>query len=150
MHGTSELPLAELLAARGVEWTLRAAESSSDAGGKPGGDARVRASLGAKWQAAEGGVQLGVVFSGGAAQAAGLSAGDVIVAIDGLRMNVAALERLLAVRRPGDQLAVHAFRRDELMTFTVVLAEAAADTCVLQLPQDAQARHRVEAWILGR
>lgn len=150
LHGTAELPLAELLAARGVQWTLRAPESASDAGGKPGSDSRVRASLGAKLQSAEGGVQLQVVFTGGAAQAAGLSAGDVIVAVDGLRMTVAALERVLATRRPGDRLDVHAFRRDELMTFALVLGEAAADTCVLQLPDDADARHRVEAWMLGR
>jgi len=45
---------------------------------------------------------------------------------------------------------VHAFRRDELMQFMVTLAAAPADTCVLTLPQEAQALNRAERWILGR
>ncbi|MDP2226035.1 MAG: PDZ domain-containing protein [Moraxellaceae bacterium] len=150
LRGTDELPLPELLTARGVQWTLRASESLADTGGKPASDSRVRASLGVKMQNADGGVQLQVVFSGGAAQLAGLSAGDVIIAVDGLRTNVAGLERLLATLRPGKRIELHAFRRDELLTVGVVLGEPVADTCVLQLPDDTQARQQVENWILGR
>lgn len=150
LHGTHELPLQELLAARGVKWTLRAAESAADTGGKPVADSTVKPSLGIKVQNGEGGAQLQFVFAGGAAQQAGLSAGDVIVALDGLRVNGATIEKMIAARRPGDVLDVHAFRRDELMQFRVTVGQAPLDTCVLQLPDDGAVRHQVESWILGR
>jgi predicted metalloprotease with PDZ domain len=52
-----------------------------------------------------------------------MSAGDVLVAVDGLRVNgmPSNLESLLARYRVGDTVTVHAFRRDELMTFDVQL-----------------------------
>jgi predicted metalloprotease with PDZ domain len=150
LHGTTELPLQELLAARGVQWTLRAAENAADTGGKPVAESAARPSLGIKVQNADGGAQLQLVFAGGAAQQSGLSAGDVIVALDGLRVNGATIEKMIAARRPGDVLDVHAFRRDELMQFRVTVGQAPHDTCVLQLPDDSNARHQVEGWILGR
>ena len=36
------------------------------------------------------------------------------------------------VRRPGDAVKLHVFRRDELMSFSVVLAEAPADKVSLK------------------
>ncbi|NJR71846.1 MAG: PDZ domain-containing protein [Gammaproteobacteria bacterium] len=53
-------------------------------------------SLGAKVVSdSNGDAKLAQVFDGGAALAAGLSAGDTIVAVDGLRVNAANLERRL-------------------------------------------------------
>jgi predicted metalloprotease with PDZ domain len=149
LQGTQELPLEELLSARGVKWTLRAAESATDAGGKPATDGAVKPSLGIKIQSAEGGAQLQVVFNDGTAGKAGLSAGDVVVAVEGLRVNGTTLEKVIASRRPGEVLDVHAFRRDELMQFRVTVGQAPLDTCVLQLPDDSEACHRVDGWILG-
>lgn len=150
LEGTDELPLEGLLAERGVQWSLRAAEGASDAGGKPAGDGAAKPSLGIKVQQAEGGAQLQFVFAEGPAQRAGLSAGDLVIAVDGLRVSAVSLEKAVSARRPGEVLEVHAFRRDELMQFRVTVGEAPLDTCVLQLPADASARHRVENWILGR
>lgn len=150
LHGTDELPLAELLAARGVRWTLRAAESASDTGGKPVPESAPKSSLGIKVQNADGGAQLQFVFSDGTASRSGLSAGDVIIAVDGLRVNGGNIDKMITSRQPGDVLDVHAFRRDELMQFRVSVGQAPLDTCVLQLPDDVEGRHRVEGWILGR
>lgn len=149
LDGTDELPLAELLTRRGVQWQLRPAESAQDAGGRPanGDNGRSRASLGVKFEAAEGGVRLQYVFDGGAAQKAGLSAGDVVVAVERLRVNAASFERALATYPVGSRLQVHAFRRDELMTFEVTQEAAPADTCVLTMPQDAAARLQLETWL---
>jgi predicted metalloprotease with PDZ domain len=61
-------------------------------------------------------------FNGEPAHAAGLSANDVIVAIDGLRVTPGNLDALLARYRAGDTVTVHAFRRDELMNVPVKLA----------------------------
>ena len=63
---------------------------------------------------------------------AGLSAGDALIAIDGLRISdTASLERLLTAYEPGQTVQVHAFRRDELHCFTLQLARPARDECVL-------------------
>jgi len=68
-----------------------------------------------------------------------------------LRMSVAAIEKLLRRRRPGESVAVHAFRRDELITTELTLAPAPDDTCWLTLDakvdEATQARRR--GW-LGR
>lgn len=148
LEGTGELPLAELLAARGVDWLLRAADGPADAGGKAGnGDGRPRAWLGAK--VGGGDASLTHVFTGGPAGLAGLSAGDVVMAANGLRVNGPGLDKLVAGLAPGERLELHTFRRDELMRFEVVLAEAPADTCVLALAAEGERRARTERWILG-
>ena len=149
LHGTGELPLAELLARRGLDWSLRAAESATDTGGKPGTDKPPGSSIGIKVQGGEGGATLQHVYSDGPAMRAGLSAGDVLIAVNDLRVSAGGIEKLIASYTPGSSLSVHAFRRDELMHFEVTVGEAAEDTCVLLLPADTDRRHRAESWILG-
>jgi predicted metalloprotease with PDZ domain len=139
VEGVEDAPLEPLLAGFGVALKLRAAESARDRGGsagKAGAEPRERCTMGVK--AAGGGeAKLQFVFAGGPAARAGLAAGDVIVAIDGLRTSADALDALLARRRPGDRVIVHAFRRDELMTFEVALDAAPLDTAYLTLVDDA-------------
>ena len=109
VRGTDDLPLAKLFAPLGVKLV------EERKGGKPSLDAGIgRDTLGAK---------LTQVHEGGAAHQAGLSAHDVIIAIDGLRVNgnPSNVDTLLARYRVGDKVAVHAFRRDELMAFDVTL-----------------------------
>ena len=85
-----------------------------------------------------------------AAQAAGLSAADVLVAIGGLRTNARNLEKRLAQYKPGERVVVHGFRRDELFERSVVLQGAPTDTCSLAVSgTDATSRRRREHW-LGR
>ena len=43
------------------------------------------------------------------------------MAIDGVRVTAANLENVLGRYRVGDRVAVHAFRRDELMQFELTL-----------------------------
>lgn len=83
------------------------------------------------------GIRLTHVLDGGAAQQAGLSGGDVVVAID--RLKAVDLDKALARFQPGETVKLHAFRRDELMAFNVRLQAAPADTCRLMLqPADAR------------
>jgi len=151
LRSTAELPLAELLASHGVELVLRPAKSESDKGGLgpvksaslPAGtvsgksaDRNRRAVIGARGTAAAGEFRLTHVLEDSAAQAAGLSAGDAIVAVDGIRIGTGGIEAALTGRRPGEKLQVHAFRRDELMVFMLALAAPQADTCVLTVAGD--------------
>lgn len=137
LRSTEELPLAEALAHVGVELTLRPAESATDKGGKaaaqPPERLRRRPVLGVRTAAEGAGVKLTHVLDGGAAQAAGLSANDIVLAMDGLRVTAGNLDKLLERCQVGDRVPVHAFRRDELMVFDVTLQAPANDTVVLSL-----------------
>ena len=94
------MPLAELLGAAGFKLTV-------DAGRAP--------SLGARTTTAPDGLRLTHVLDGGGAQAGGLSAGDVVVAIDGIKVSADSLDKNLGRKPLGAMVQVHAFRRDELI-----------------------------------
>ena len=141
IRSTEELPLEALLEAVGVGMEVRAAEGPSDRGGKPGsGSARERVSLGARTSGEGNDLRLTHVLDGGAAQRAGLAAGDVLVAIDGLRTTPQSLEAQLARFRPGDRARALAFRRDELHEFELAFTAPPADTCALRFEERASAR----------
>lgn len=151
LYGTEDLPLAELLAAAGVEFRLRPALSPDDKGGKAGGrgDAPPKPVLGAKYSADGAGVKLVNLYSGGAAELAGLAAGDVIVAIDHLKVSNGGLAAMLGAYRAGDVVTVHAFRRDELITVGLQLQAPPADRIELSLMAecDAEALQRRDEWL---
>ena len=109
VRGLDDLPLAKLYAPLGVKLV------DERKSGKPSLDAGIgRDPLGAR---------LTQVHEGGPAHQAGLSAHDVVIAIDGLRVtgNPPNVDALLARYRVGDKVTVHAFRRDELMSFELTL-----------------------------
>jgi len=138
LDGTGELPLKPLLEAQGVGVTLKADNA-------PAG--QTLAVLGVRGAAAEGGFQLQYVWRKGAAAAAGLSAGDVIIAVEGLKTG-AQLEKVIASYPVDGTLCIHAFRRDELMEFKVRPQAAPLETCVLTLPGEGDPRRLAEQWIL--
>lgn len=115
--GTADLPLEKLLKPFGVSWRAEAATRG--------------ATLGVKLSGGNGEAKLANVFDGGPARQGGLSAGDVLVALDGLRVTAASLDGQVARRCPGERIEVHAFRRDELMCFEVELAAPPSDTIKL-------------------
>ena len=133
VHGTVELPLRKLLAPFGITLDWETAKSAPP-------------SLGIKTSTDGKELKLATVYDGGAAQAAGLSAGDVLLAIDGLRITPTSLDKQLARHQPGDAIKVHAFRRDELMTFTVRLDPAPPDTAKLTLVAKSERLRR--GWLM--
>jgi predicted metalloprotease with PDZ domain len=109
VRGTEDLPLARLYAPFGVKLT------DERKGSKPSLDVGIGRDNGA--------CKLTNVHEGGPAHKAGLSAGDIIVALDGLRVtgHPSNLETLLSRYKVGDKVTVHVFRRDELMEFALTL-----------------------------
>jgi len=90
------------------------------------------------------------VFDGGPAQAAGLSAGDQLVALDGLRAGSGRIDALLARYRPGERVEVLAFRRDELLRFDLQLAKGPPQKWRLSVDPQASGRaRRLRAGWLG-
>ena len=136
-EGTADLPLARLLAGAGVKLAASAATK---------GDARLGASLVTR----PGGLEIATAYSAGPAESAGLAGGDLIIAADGLRVDLAALQTMLERRRDGESLRLHAFRRDELIEAEVVLAAPPASEIKLSLDDHAGApARRLRASWLG-
>ena len=152
LRGTSDLPLEELLAGVGIELILRPARNAKDRGGVVKGELEAPASrpvLGAHFVADSGGAKLSVVLDGGAARQAGLAAGDVIVAVDGIRAAADTLEAQIARVPAGYSVSVHAFRRDELMRFDLRPQPAPMDTCELRVAEGGgeDGRKSLQVWL---
>ncbi|WP_424256667.1 M61 family metallopeptidase [Castellaniella sp.] len=111
--GREDVPLKAALARVGIELSAQPEHT--------------RPTLDVRTQADPAGLRLATVHEHGPAHRAGLSAGDLLIAADGLRITDAAgLDRLLDARRPGERLSLHVFRRDELRQHTVRLGKPAA------------------------
>jgi predicted metalloprotease with PDZ domain len=108
VEGTAELPLEDLLKAIGITLSLKPND-------------QLGAQLGVKLSESGGRLKVATAYSGRAGQRGGLSAGDEIVAIDGLRADTATLKAALARKRRGEALEVYAFRRDELLRLEIGL-----------------------------
>ena len=134
LHSTDDLPVAEWLADHGIRLQWKGA-------GLP--------SLGVRLERTE--PKIACALTQGGAHQAGLSGGDVLVALDGLKISTDNLERLLSRYKVGDRVMVHAFRRDELLCFAVTLTAAQPSGCELQL--DANAGKKAKAlrarWLQG-
>jgi len=139
LHQTEELPLQELLEHVGVGMDYFPALDKKDQGGLLTEQQEIRTPmvLGAQIIADNSDVRLTAVYDDGAAQKAGLSAEDVIVAVDSIRTSAEQLEKYIASVSPGSTIEVHAFRRDELMVFNLKPETAPKDTCRLCLLREA-------------
>jgi predicted metalloprotease with PDZ domain len=156
LRSLEELPLKQVLASAGLDLRLRAAASSSDRGGKPAGTPGTSATptpapstLGVRTAEDPAGVKLTHVLRGSAAQAAGLAPGDVIVALNGLKVSAKNFEQQLAAAAADRPLAVHAFRRDELLAFRARPRPAPLDTAWLAVRDRAGTRALRRRWLHG-
>lgn len=126
------IPVDEIWAAFGIEHQWRAALSLDDKGGwKDKTPARYE--LGARLENDPAGVKLAAVISNGAAAAAGLAAGDIIIALNGLRVTRSNWDKMLARFEANAQVELHVFRRDELFVVSLSCVEPQATTAGLRL-----------------
>ena len=131
IRSTIDLPLEEALQQFGVDTNWRTASSMLDAGGDLPSDKLEKPATGMRWKAHARGVELTHVLDEGAAQLGGLSAGDVVVAVDGYAVDPSGLELYLSRTQAGQTLSVHYFRHEELHKLSMVLQEPKKDTCFL-------------------
>ncbi|NOL48778.1 M61 family metallopeptidase [Pelistega europaea] len=104
--GVEDVPLAKLWASHGITLTT---EPSKEAG------------LNIKTKVINGDCVIAIAYEQGAAHQGGLSAGDVLVAIDNIRVDSKNLDTVLSRYRVKDKVTIHVFRRDELRSFKVKL-----------------------------
>jgi len=136
LRTTDELPLDRWFETVGIEMYCYPAQSSQDKGGKLPDKKETKCNFGARFESLSQGVRLTHVFDQGAAQQCGLSAGDVVIAMNRLQVDTKSLEQSIAESREGGIFEIHAFRRDELMTFQLQAISPADDTCALGLKGD--------------
>jgi predicted metalloprotease with PDZ domain len=123
VEGKSELPLGRLLATMGVRLLTKAQDGAA-------------AALGLRLADKDGRVRVSHVLWGGAAHEAGIAAGDELIALDGLRADVATLNRRINRRKPGQRIALHLFRRDELIEASVAIGKAPLTEASLRISED--------------
>jgi predicted metalloprotease with PDZ domain len=157
VHDTEELPLDRWLAELGVGMRLRPSSSAKDVGGVIPADApnpAPRKTIGAVFEADPQGVRVTRVVEGSPAQRGGLAVGDLVLALDGLKVVPDDLVTSIAESAAEDPLELHAFRRDELRVFRVQPEPAPADTCDLWLLDEADLPERIlarrAAWLWQR
>jgi predicted metalloprotease with PDZ domain len=106
--------------------------------------------LGIRTSNAAGDCKLTHVFDGSPAQAAGLSANDILVALDGLRVTPSNLDSLLARYATGDVVEILVFRHEQLMRMALKLASQPPHKFTLDVdPRAAPAARRLRARWLG-
>jgi predicted metalloprotease with PDZ domain len=95
----------------------------------------------------DGGLRVDNVLAGGAAQAAGIQIGDVLVALDGKRLSGGDIHRLDEWAGPGDELELVFFRRDRLRTTAITIGKLVGHALVPD-PQASVAQMAVRgAWL---
>ncbi len=150
LRTTVDPPLGILLAQFGVRLALRPAEGQKDKGGRPGArESRPLAWLGLGTRQQGERLLIQHVLNGGPAHAAGLAAGDELLALDGERLDAARLDKALS-RLPLDQdVRVHVFRRDDLLATRLRPVRAPRDTAWLCLDDgaDAATLSRRQLWL---
>jgi predicted metalloprotease with PDZ domain len=149
IRGTEDLPVAELLGAFGVRLEMRAALGPEDKGGTPRPANGELLALGAGLRERDCGLELTAVLEGGPAQRAGLNPGDVLIAIDRLKVSERNLKRRLARFEASERVTATVFRGDELIEVGLVLRPAPLDTCYLAVDEQAapEAVQRRRAWL---
>jgi len=142
VHGTGDLPLKELLQRAGVSWTQQAPTLAQRLG--------LRVS-----ESALTGIKVSHVLRGGAAEAAGLAAGDELLGVDDWRLR--RLDELLRLL-PEDGSATLLVSRDQRLLHLPLAAPAAADSGAVALspapapadnPAAAAAQSLRQAWMRG-
>ncbi|ATB27285.1 M61 family metallopeptidase [Melittangium boletus] len=149
VRSTEELDFS-VFAHVGLEVRSRPRESASDRGGTPPprarGEGRPRGWLGIT---PKGGATFASVLEGSPAQEAGVYVDDELVALDGWRVDTAALLSRCEDKAPGDTVRLTVFRRDKLVEVPVVLGQKPADAVWLarvDKPTDAQ-KAALQAWL---
>ncbi|MFI4955247.1 MAG: M61 family metallopeptidase [Gammaproteobacteria bacterium] len=154
LYTTNELPLQEALAKVGVLLQQRPAKNSADKGEAiyllQETIGAVPTDLGIIYDSRQNAITIQQCLTNSSAHQAGLSAGDIIIAIDDLRVDPNTLSQHLSRYVPGDKIKVQAFRRDLLMTFHLTLEPAIPVPILLiqnENEMEAKTKLRRDMWL---
>lgn len=145
LYTTEDLPWETLLDQIGLTLTLRQAINSEDMGGKnqlsspqtalPGVFGLSLNKIGTRLFVSQ-------VFAGGAAEKAGMCAGDEIIALKGFRVDASTYDKISKRLKSGEAVEVQFFRQDYLQQRTVIFAEPLYDTAQISAKTDLSDREQ--------
>ena len=151
VRSTADLPLQRLLLSVGVDLAPRPLRSGVDRReGKPTRTQKAAdrgVTLGVRTGTEVGNVRVTHVLDGGAAQKAGLAAGDIVIAMNGLRVTPDNFDHQVSRYRPGEAVTLHAFRRDELHVLELTLSAAKPDAWSLSVNEDKAGARARKRWL---
>lgn len=124
VRGVETPPFESLFPSVGLLFREKAEEEEGEA--TEAGLIPVRADFGWKTKAEGGRLVVAEVHDGGAAAAAGISAADELVALDGARVDEERLRRVARDVPPGRAVSVHVFRLGRLLELSLVLGSRRA------------------------
>ena len=107
---------------------------------------KTRSLLGISGRGTEAGFLVKTVFDQEAGQWAGIAAGDILIAVDGVRVKNDNLNQLLSRYAEGDEMVIHAFRDDALLVWPILIGKETAvkSTATLKKPTALG-----KAWLRG-
>ena len=153
LYEITDLPLQSSLAQFGIDYQLTCANSKKAQTKTLEDEDKPTASLGviiSKEGSEQAGVKVKTVLSGSASEKAGIAAGDVLIALDDLKLYPTSFSAQISRLKVDQSVKVVAFRRDELMNFKVTLQASPCTTCLLA-PQEKmtpEAQQRFDAWLV--
>ncbi|TCI03417.1 M61 family peptidase [Corallincola luteus] len=143
LYNTDEIPLEELLTEVGIGLKLRVTASIQDKGGKQTTEHSLFWQFGATISSDIAGVKIVSVHNGSAAEDAGMSPGDLLVAFDGVRVSAEnfneRFQRHTKQCQRGDQITMHVFRDDRMLVMALPLRAPMPDTAVLSITNHQRA-----------
>ncbi|VAW95729.1 Putative protease [hydrothermal vent metagenome] len=149
LYGTEDLPLTDLFQLLGITINFRAAENQLDLGGHEVKAHNLnKVAFGIRTKLSNNLMTIQHIINDSCAQLAGLSAGDEIISIDGIKVTNN-LNELLSDYKVGDEVEIFAFRRDELQKFSVKLQAAPLDTCELSFNKNSSSEQKTfcQLWL---
>ena len=154
LRGTEELDFAPYLAAAGLaigpaHEAHPAAGISSPPVGEPGAQPMREVRVGFQFKMEGGRTIVGNVLAGSPAWRAGVSAGDELLALDGLRVDAMSLGMRMQEKEPGTTATLTVFRRDELLTLPLVVESGPPTRLAIRALPDASLEQRavLDHWL---
>lgn len=107
---------------------------------------KTRSLLGLSGKGSDAGFTVRTVFDQEAGQWAGISSGDLLIAVDGVRIKNDNLNELLARYGEGDEMVIHAFRDDALLVWAILIGKETTVASTVNLDKPTTLG---KAWLKG-
>ncbi len=134
LYETNDLPLQTYFDSVGLELHSYLSESIDDTGGSQDKATHTHfPTLGARVINHPLGAKLSHVYDNGNAQKAGLSAGDIIIAVDHIKVSKTNIDKMIQSYPIESTITLHVFRRDELIKFKLMLMKTQANTYYIEI-----------------
>ncbi len=151
LYSTEDLDIQSIFELLGIEYQLLPQYLSKEKGGfiKAPKERKELAYLGVTSKADALGAKVHSVTEGSCSSEAGLSNGDIIIAIDNVRITHSELEQVIAKIPLETEITISYFRRERLYHCQCRLTESIANTCYLSFKDTDKPTELLQQWFSG-